>query len=191
MNIVIIGPSGSGKGTQAELLGQKLALPTLSVGQALRREYAKKSKLGQKAYRYWGQGKLVPSRLTFDIIKTRLDRCKNGVILDGLPRRFEQVVLLEEYLHQKGQQIDKVIHLQVSDREAIKRLLLRSKKDKKAKGRARKDETLPAIKNRLAFYHRQTGSILSYFKKKGKLIDVDGERPVKMIHEDILSRLNK
>ncbi len=190
MNIIIIGPSGSGKGTQAELLGQKLNLPTLSVGQVLRDEHRAKTVLGEKAYHYWSRGELVPDQLTFAIVKSRLDQYDRGFILDGLPRRFDQIAFLEEYLRQKGQQIDKVIHLEIDDAEAIKRLLLRAKQDKDKTGKARDDETRSAIKNRLAFYHRQTQPILDYFDKEGKLLNINGQRSIEVIHNDILPRLS-
>jgi len=189
MNIIIFGPSGSGKGTQAELLSKKLKIPTVSMGKLFRQAYEEKTPEGVEAYGYWGKGNWVPGKLAFKVLKPALDQCQKGFILDGYPRKIDQTYLLEKYLEKRNQKIDRAILLWVSDKEAIKRLFLRAKKDVAAKGKARIDETREVIKARLAEYHRTVDPIIEYFRQKGVLMDVDGERPIEEIFEDIMSRL--
>lgn len=189
MIFVIFGSSGSGKGTQAELLSKKLKIPTVSMGKLFRQAYDKKIPEGVEAYRYWGKGNWVPGKLTFKVLKPALDKCPKGFILDGYPRRKDQIPPLEKYLEKRNQKIDWAILLWTSDKESIKRLFLRAKKDIEAKGKARIDETREVIKARLAEYHRTVDPIIEYFRQQGILMEVNGERPIKEIHQDILDRI--
>ena len=189
MNIIIFGPSGSGKGTQAELLSKKLKISTVSMGKLFRQAYDKGTPEGIEAYHYWGKGNWVPGDLTFKVLKPAVDRCSKGFILDGYPRRKDQIPPLERYLKKRNQKVDWTILLWISDKEAVKRLLLRAKKDAETKGKARIDETKEVIKARLASYHRTVGPIIEYFRQQGILMEVDGERPIEVIHQDILSKL--
>jgi len=191
MNIIIIGPSGSGKGTQAELLSKKFNILTISMGELIRQASEQKIPEGIKAESYWRKGNWVPAELTFKILQPALNQGKKGFILDGFPRTIEQISLLEKYLKEKGKKIDRVIHLWISDEEAVKRLLLRAKKDIKRKGKARKDETEEIIRERLNSYHQTVDPILDYYRKKGILEKVDGERPIEPIHQDIMRRLRR
>lgn len=191
MNFVIFGPSGSGKGAQAELLSKKLKIPTISMGKLFREAYEKKTPEGIEAESYWRKGNWVPGKLTFKVLKPALDKCPRGFILDGYPRRIDQIPPLENYLAKKGQKIDWAILLWISDEEAIKRLLLRAEKDIKAKGKARLDETEEVIKARLASYHQAVDLIIEYYRRKGILMEVDGERPIEVIYQDIMARLKK
>lgn len=192
MNIVIFGPSGSGKGTQAELMSKKLKIPTISVGKLFREAYEKKTLDGIKAESYWGKGNWVSGKLAFKILKPVLDKCRKGFVLDGYPRRTDQIPSLDKYLEKKGQKIDRAILLWISDKKAIERLLLRAKKDVQAKGKARStDESKALIKTRLASYHQTADPITEYYQKQGILEKVDGERPIEVIHQDIVARLEK
>lgn len=191
MNFIIFGPSGSGKGTQAELLSKKLKIPTISMGKLFRQAYKRKTPGGIEAYRYWGKGDWVPGNLTFKVLQPALDRCQKGFILDGYPRRKDQIPPLEKYLKKRNQKIDWAILLWISDKEAMKRLLLRAKKDMKTKGKARLDETKEVINARLDSYHQTAGPIIKYFRQQGVLMEVDGERLIEVIHEDIMKRLGR
>lgn len=191
MNLIIIGPSGSGKGTQAELLSKKFNIPTISMGELIRQASEQKIPEGIKAENYWRKGNWVPAELTFRILQPALNQGKKGFVLDGFPRTIEQVPLLEKYLEERGKKIDKVIHLWISDEEAVKRLLLRAKKDIRRRGKPRKDETEEIIRERLSSYHQTVDPILDYYRKKGILEKVDGERPIEPIHQDIMKRLKR
>lgn len=178
MIILIIGVSGSGKGTQAELLAKKLNLPAISMGELLRQEIHHNSKLGKQVADYLKQGKWVPSRLTFRILQPTLDHHQN-FILDGFPRLLDQLRLLENYLKLRHQSIDKIVYLSLSDQEAIHRLLKR----------ARHDDTVQIIKQRLQSFHHHTRPILDYALSQGYLEEIDGDRPIAVIHQDALTRL--
>ena len=181
MIVLIIGASGSGKGTQAELLAKKLKVATISMGELLRQEIAAKSSLGQKVERYLAAGKWVPAELTWEILKVELGKQAMGFVLDGFPRLVEQLIMLEDYLKTKGQQINRVIYLQVGKDEAIKRLL----------GRSRTDDQRQVIEQRLKSFAETIEPILARVKQQGILEKVNGERSVEAIHQDILARLNE
>jgi len=181
MIVFIIGPSGSGKGTQAELLAKKLNLPAISMGNLLRQEIEARSELGQKVATYLAAGKWVPAELTWEILKRELDNQPDGWVVDGFPRLVEQLIMLEEYLKLKQQQVDKVIYLQVGEAEAIKRLL----------GRSRNDDQREVIEQRLKSFQETIEPILARVKQQGILAAVDGDRSVKEIHEDIMRRISE
>jgi adenylate kinase len=189
MNLIIFGAPGSGKGTQAELLSKELKIPTLSMGELFRQAYDKKTSDGIKAYDYWGKGKWVPGKLTFKVLKPFLARCSKGFILDGYPRRKDQIPPLEKYLKAKKERIDKAILLLVSDQEAIKRLLLRAEKARQTKGEIRFDDTKKLIKARLNSHHQTINPIINYFRERGNLLEIDGERSIEAIYQDIIKRL--
>jgi adenylate kinase len=180
MIVLLIGPSGSGKGTQAELLAQKLHLPAISMGGLMRDEIKANSPLGQKVKKYYDRGLWVPAALTFEILKPTLEKCPAGFILDGFPRLLEQLQALENYLQNNQQQIDHLIYLKISDQEAVKRLMKR----------ARGDDTEMVIRQRLKSFKDHTDPILDYVKESGYLMEVDGARSIAAIHQDIIERLN-
>ncbi len=189
MIILIIGASGSGKGTQASLLAEKLGVPAVSMGDLLRQEIAQGSAAGKRAETYMKDGLWVPAELTFEILRPVLAKCEAGVVLDGFPRLIEQLHMLEKDLAKRQRQLDKVIYLKISDEEAVRRLLKRAEIDRQKTGEARHDDTEAVIRQRLQSFHETAEPILDEAKKKGVLEEVDGERPVEVIHEDILSRL--
>ncbi len=192
MNLVIFGPSGSGKGTQAELLSKKLKIPTISMGRLFRRAYEKKTPEGIKAEKYWGKGNWVPVKLTFKVLKQILNKHKHGFILDGYPRGIDQIALLEKFLEKRGQKIDQAILLWISDKEAITRILLRAEKERQVKGKARlTDKSKKLIKARLISYHQTVDPIIEYYRKQKILMEVDGERSIEDIHQDIMARLKQ
>ena len=190
-NILIFGPSGSGKGTQAQLLSEKLGVPTLSMGELLRQAVAQKTPEGLEVRSFMDQGKWAPLELTLRVLFPALDKHKEGFILDGYPRQFDQIAPLEEFLKTKHQEVDKAIYLWVSDEEAAKRLVLRGQKDLAARGKARSDEKPEVIQARLDSFHKTIDPILAYYEKYGKLLKIDGERPIEPIHQDIMAQVAK
>lgn len=189
MNFVLIGISGSGKGTQAKMLSDKYGVTHISTGDLFRREYEKKSKEGMAAFAYWSKGLWVPDEVTFALLKIYLDQAQNGFILDGFPRTKPQCEILDNYVKEKGSQINKAIYLQVSEEEALKRLLLRGKKDEKETGKQREDEQSHIIKARFKSFSDSIAPILAYYKKHQKLLEINGEGEVKEIHQEIVNKI--
>lgn len=205
MKILIIGPQGSGKGTQANIISKKFNIPHVSTGDAFREMAAKQTPIGLKAKTFWEKGNLVPDDITNNLVKERLrqDDCNKGFILDGYPRTLEQAKELD-----KNAKIDKVIELKLSDDEAIKRISSRrtcqkcgevynvvsnppKKKDvcDKCGGKLvqRDDDTVEKIKKRLETYHNQTKVILEHYKSK--VVSIDGSKGIDDISREIFSKL--
>lgn len=186
MIIIMLGPAGSGKSTQAKLLSKKLGIPSISMGQVLRDAKEAKTILGIEAARFVEEGKLVPSRLIKALTRFRLEEedCKEGFILDGAPRRVEEAFMLDKYLSKEDKKIDKVILIELSDDEAIKRLLLRYKLPEN-RGGGREDDNIKDIKVRLAEYHDNIDDVVTYYQDKDLLEIVDGKGTIEEIHKRI------
>ena len=170
MKLIFLGSQGSGKSTQASTLSQKLVLPYIEMGQLMRDKAQEAGEVREALEK----GDLVPDNIAVVTLKERLAKsdCKNGYILDGYPRNYAQLEGIES-------DIDKVFFIKVSDQEGIKRLI----------DRARHDDTLETITRRLELYHQQTEPLLLYFKQKGILEEIDGQRNIDEVHQDIINRL--
>jgi len=166
VRIVLLGPPGSGKGTQAEKLAEKLGIPQISTGELFRRNIENGTKLGLEAKRYLDAGDLVPSELTNQLVDERLDDADaaDGFILDGYPRSVEQAKALHEMLERRGTDIDAVVEFRVSQDELLQRL--------KARGRA--DDTEDVILNRMKVYRDETAPLLEYYSSQLKTVDAVG-----------------
>jgi len=213
VNLILIGPQGSGKGTQAELLVKKLGLIYFSPGEVLRDLVKKSTSLGREVDEVMNkQGKLIPDDLMTKVLKDYFASrdLSRGTLFDGYPRSLYQAKLLEKWLAQKGLKIDKVICLLISRRESIRRLSSRlicpkceavfntltkpPRKDKlcdfcQASLIRRADDQPAAIEKRLAIYEQETAPVVNFYKEKGVLAEISGERPIKVIFEDILRKL--
>lgn len=187
---VILGPSGSGKGTQAALLSQKLGIPSLSMGQIFRDLDSKGDCLGAEAKKYWSVGKWVPDDMTIQVLKRYTVPLKNGFIIDGFPRSSEQPKLLEDLAKEIGAKVAMVVHFDVSDETSLSRMTKRLEEEKAA-GRLREDQTPEIMKERLNSYHVSVEPILAYYRKEGVLERIDGEPPVEEIFAEIVARLKK
>lgn len=212
MNIIILGPQGSGKGTQANLLAQKKELFHLETGKILRGLAGQKTILGEKIAEFQRQGKLVPNEITIEALKSFLteENFKKGILFDGFPRNLVQAELLIKELAKYHGVIDKVIFLKISFEESLRRLLAR--RNCPVCGRsynlvtlppkngevcddcgvqliARKDENEEAIKQRLAAYQKETVPLIDYYRQKNLLLEINGERPIDVIHQDILEKI--
>lgn len=203
MNILFIGPQGSGKGTQAEMLSKKLNIPYIATGNIFRENIVNKTGLGKMAKKFIDEGKLVPDEVTNNIAKDRLDKddVKNGFIFDGYPRNLLQADFLDNIA-----KLDKVFEVYISDKEAIRRIAGRRSckcgtvyhieynppkvpdKCDKCGGELfiRDDDKEEKIKERLKIYHNETEKLIDYYTEKGILIKIDGEQPIAKVHKDII-----
>jgi len=174
MRIVLLGPPGCGKGTQAKILSKKLKLPIISTGDLIRNEIKKKSKFGLLAKKYNDRGLLIPGKYAADLIKKNVEN-KTKYILDGFPRDLSQAKKFGD------KNIDKVVYIYASNKVIIKRLLRRAKIE------GRKDDTFEIIKKRILVYEKETKPLLKYYKNK--LIKVNGDKDLKEVTREILKKL--
>ncbi|MGO8769212.1 MAG: adenylate kinase [Mycobacterium sp.] len=166
MRVVLLGPPGAGKGTQAQKLSEKLGIPQISTGELFRSNIGNGTKLGVEAKRYLDAGDLVPSELTNQLVDDRLNEpdAANGFILDGYPRSLEQAKALHEMLDRRGTDIDAVVEFRVSEEELLQRL----------KERGRADDTDEVILNRMKVYRDETAPLLEYYSDEVKTVHAVG-----------------
>lgn len=178
MKLILIGIQGSGKSTQGNLLTKKLGIPYLSSGHIFRQMAKEKTPLGRYLKETLNAGFLIPDDKTIPIIEEYLTKpeYKNGYILDGFPRTVKQA---EEFVNG----VDKVIYLKVSDKEALWRLSGRADDD------VREDNTLQAIRKRIQLFHDFTEPVIQYYRTNGLLLEIDGEKDIDSINQEILSNL--
>ncbi len=186
MRIVLLGPPGSGKGTQAALLVERLGVPHISTGALLRNAAKRGTELGLKAKALTDKGELVPDELISDMIKERLSRADvaNGFILDGYPRNLAQAKSLDALLESMGQPVEEAILIDLDAERIIKRIAKRAKEE----GRA--DDTEETVRNRLQVYAEQTEPVADYYAERGLLTKVLGEGGVDEIFQRLVSILN-
>ena len=184
INLVLFGPPGSGKGTQAKLIVKKFDLIHLSTGELLREEIAKKSTLGIKAKKLMDKGFLVPDEIVIEMISSKLDANanSNGFIFDGFPRTTAQAEALDNLLSDKHTTISTMLSLKVDNKELIKRLLARGKDS----GRA-DDQSEEIITNRIKQYNEKTAPVQNYYSEQNKLKEVEGSGNI----QDIAEKLNQ
>jgi len=212
MIIMLLGPPGGGKGTQAVKLFEKYKLPQISTGEILRAEIKKGSELGKEANQYVSKGLLVPDDIMVKIIKKRVVEkdCKDGFVLDGFPRTIPQAEALDEVLKGLGKKIDKVISIVVSEKFLVERLTGRRLCNKcgagyhikfsppKQNGKCdtcggeliqREDDKEETIKKRFRVYQEQTAPLIRYYKQKGILKEVNGEGDIESIYKLIINSI--
>jgi len=185
MNIILLGPPGAGKGTQAKVLVDGHGLVQLSTGDMLRAAVASGSELGQEAKSVMDAGKLMPDDIMVQIISDRISEpdCENGFILDGFPRTTAQAEALDKMLAEKGLPLDHVIEISVKDSVLIDRINTRVAQTPEAE--RRDDDNEETLKHRLEVYHEQTAPILPYYEGLGMLKMVDGMKPIDEVSKQI------
>lgn len=178
MKIVLIGIQGAGKSTQGNLLSEKLKIPYLSTGHIFRELAKEKTKFGRYVKEVMNAGYLIPGKKTLAIVTEYLKRpeYKDGYIMDGFPRTIAQAESFKDGA-------DKVVYLKVSDGQAMERLRFRN-------GEGREDESPAAVAKRIESFHKFTEPVLDYYRRKGMLIEVDGEKTIEDINKYILNKLS-
>ncbi len=207
LNLIIFGPQGAGKGTQAQLLAKEFNLEWIETGRLLREKAGDRTKLGEKIGRLQNQGVLVPDEIVAQIIEEKIKKVpKNkGIILDGYPRNIRQLESLEKILRETNRAKYKAIFVNVSKEVTLERLSGRKTCSKCGKifsktdlevcdacgGKliVREDDRPEAIEKRLEVYHKETEPMLRFYRKKGVLVEVNGEGPVEEVYRDIIKNL--
>ena len=212
MKLILLGPPGAGKGTQAEILSKRLGVDTISTGVMLRTAIREGTELGKLAEGYINEGKLVPDEVVVGIVKDRLskDDCKKGFILDGFPRTVEQADALTGILKDLGLTLTRVLNISVPAEDLIERAVGRRICKKcgatyhtkfnppKKEGICdvcgselfqRADDTAETMKNRLSVYEASTKPLIDYYKAAGVYTEVDGRQPIEKVTQDLIEVL--
>jgi adenylate kinase len=191
MNLILLGPPGAGKGTQAQVLSDKHGLVQLSTGDMLRAAVKAGSEIGKKAEAVMKSGGLVSDEIVIGIIADRIEQpdCARGFILDGFPRTLKQADALSALLTSKGRQLDAVVEIKVDDTILVSRIENRARETLAAGGTVRADDNAEALKTRLMAYYRETAPLIGYYFAYRMLRTVDGMAPVAEVSQQIEAAL--
>ena len=213
--VVLLGPPGAGKGTQAVRLAESLGVPHVSSGDLFREHLQEQTELGRQAQSYINRGELVPDDVTINMIRERVNRedcCADGAILDGFPRTPAQADALDEILSEMGTALKAVYYISVSEDELIDRLT--GRRVCKAAGHIyhlrynppkepdvcdidgselyqRDDDRLETVVQRIRVYQQQTMPLIAYYRTKGLLVEVDGEQPIEQVTQSLLKAVSE
>jgi adenylate kinase len=187
VNILLLGPQGSGKGTQGNLIAAEHGIPHVATGDMLRTAMAEGTELGERIKPIYDAGQLVPDDLMVDLIRERLgeEDARDGFVLDGFPRTMPQAEALGEMLHEIERDLDVVFELQVPDEVGRARMLRRADEE------GRTDDTPEAIDQRLRLYHEQTKPLIEYYRSRANLVGIHGDRPVDQVFAEIQQALEQ
>jgi adenylate kinase len=213
MYIVMLGPPGAGKGTQAKKLAQSLNLVHVSTGDLFRENLKNETPLGQLAQQYMNKGELVPDDVTVAMVEERFSRpdCEKGAVLDGFPRTPAQAEALENLLKQFGSEVKVVPYIKVPDDVLVERL---SGRWMSPSGRVyhekynppvvkwiddidgsqlyqREDDKPATVRHRIEVYNEQTAPLIDYYRDKGRLVEIDGTQPIEDVFEDIMASVKE
>ncbi len=190
MHLVVYGPEGSGKGTQAKLLGESLELPVYTTGDLVREAASNdKGEIGIRAQKVLLEGKYLPDEDVCSLLRSKLEGCDaiKGFVLDGFPRTLGQAHFLMEVLAKNDLKLDKLVYLKLSTVESVNRLLKRKRKVFGSSNILHDDPK--RVKQRLSIYHKEEKDILQFFKSKDLLLEIDGNQPIEKVFTDILKGL--
>ena len=213
LRLVLFGPPGAGKGTQAQLLRERFNLTHISSGDLFRHHLGQGTPLGLRAKEYMNRGELVPDEVTIDIILDKVMSIPNdeGFILDGFPRNPNQADVLEKKLTAESRNLDKVVHIEVSEEELVRRLGGRcicracqsphsigegedasAKKCERCGGELyqRDDDAPTAVMKRIEVYNAETTPVLGFYRERGVLVDIPGDNPVDEVNKLVMTALD-
>lgn len=208
MKIVLLGPPGAGKGTQAKSISNRYSIPHISTGDIFRKNISENTPLGVEAKRYIDNGQLVPDEVTINMVKDRLQQadCKSGYLLDGFPRTVHQAEALQEFLQKRGDKLDTALLIEVPSSFILERMTGRRVcpscgasyhvkfNPTTIEGKCdvcgsdviqRKDDTVETVKERLDVYERQTQPLIDFYKEKSQLSVVNGTKAINEVFESI------
>ncbi|MCD4549836.1 MULTISPECIES: adenylate kinase [unclassified Schaalia] len=183
--IILLGPPGAGKGTQAQRIAEKLGIPAISTGEIFRANMASGTELGKRAQEFMDRGEFVPDSVTNPMVKARLAApdTEKGFLLDGYPRTVAQAHVLRDVLADLGRSLDLVLAIEVDEDEVVARML------KRAEEQHRSDDTEPVMRHRLEVYREQTEPIATYYADQDLLETIDGSGSIDEVWERILTVL--
>jgi adenylate kinase len=187
MRLILMGPPGAGKGTQAKVISGRLGVPAVSTGDIFRANVSEGTPLGVEAKRYMDAGDYVPDTVTNGMVRDRLaqEDAAEGFLLDGYPRTVAQVAELDSMLRDAGASLDAVVVLTVNDEELVQRLL------KRAETEGRTDDTEEVVRHRQDVYNEQTAPLIEVYAERGLLVEVDGMGVVDEVTERVFAALDK
>lgn len=185
--LVMIGPPGAGKGTQAARLQNELGIPQVSTGVIFRKNLQAQTELGRLAQSYMDLGELVPDDVTVAMVRDRLSEpdCAAGAIMDGFPRTPAQAAALDSILADQGGELIVVPYIQVPREELVARLLKRAQKE------GRTDDNEETIRTRMRVYEEQTAPLLDYYRARGLVAEINGDQPIDAVFEELLAKVNE
>ena len=198
MNLILLGPPGAGKGTQAVKIVEKYDVPHISTGDIFRKNIKEGTPLGKKAQEYMDRGELVPDSLVIEIATDRLteDDCKDGFLLDGFPRTVEQAEALDKFLAENGKKVDWVLDIDVAKEELMHVVNIPPKQEgvcDECGGELyqRADDTVETVENRIEVYNSQTKPLINYYEEIGNIAHLDGAAPLDEVFAEIVKVLGE
>lgn len=185
MRLIIMGPPGAGKGTQAEFIAQRFSIPAISTGDIFRANVADETPLGVEAKKYMDAGEYVPDAVTNEMVRDRLAQpdAADGFLLDGYPRTLAQVKELDQMLEASNVELKAAVVLQVPEDQLVARLLQRAQEQNRA------DDTEAVIRHRQQVYTQQTQPLVDVYRERNLLIEVDGDGDIGQITERVMAAL--
>ncbi len=191
INIILLGPPGAGKGTQAGRLISERGLVQLSTGDMLREAKSSGSELGKRVAEVMARGELVTDEIVVGLIREKLAQGGKGFIFDGFPRTLAQADALEKLMSEAGQRIDAVIELRVDDAALVSRIVRRAEESAAAGLPVRQDDTPEVFADRLREYYKKTAPLLGYYYAKGNLSPVDGLADIDVVAAEVAAVLDR